>query len=208
MYRVITVAREFGSGGAAIAANMAARLNWKLLDRALLEEIARSAHVDPSLAARFDECVDPWLHRLAKQALWRGAIEAVASVGRDDFFDSEAMARFGSQVIRDAAEIGNCVIVGRGAQCVLEGQTGVFHVFVYAPMAEKLGGVRRRFPGERDPEAVLHEMDRERAGYIREYFQRNWCDPHLYDLMINSHCGEHAAAQSILCAAGLGTARD
>lgn len=208
MYRVVTVAREFGSSGAAIAALMAARLNWKLLDRALLEEIARSAHVDPSLAARFDECVDPWLHRLAKQALWRGAIEAVAAVGRDDFFDSEAMARFGSQVIRDAAEIGNCVIVGRGAQCVLEGQAGVFHVFVYGPLQEKIARLRRRFPAERDPEALLRDMDRRRAAYIREYFQRDWCDRYLYNLMLNSHCGEQAAAQSILCAAGLGATRD
>lgn len=68
MFRLITIAREFGSGGAAVAQRISERLGWRLLDRALLEGIARSAQVDPRLAERFDERVDPWFHRLSKQA--------------------------------------------------------------------------------------------------------------------------------------------
>jgi cytidylate kinase len=203
MYRVLTVSREFGSGGATIAAAVAAELKWKLLDRALLEQIARCARVDPNLAARFDESVDPWLHRVSKQALWRGGLDAVAATNEDDCFDSEAMARFATQTIREAAEIGNCVVVGRGAQCVLERRADTFHVFVYAPMAEKIARVRERMPSVRDPETLARETDRTRAAYIREYFQRDWCDRRLYDLLLNSRCGQKCAAGAILSAAGL-----
>ena len=203
MYRAITVAREFGSGGAIIAGMMAERLEWKLLDRALIEEIARCARVDPQLAARFDECVDPWLHRLGKQALWRGGLEAVAAVTEDDVFDAEAMARFATRVIRDTAEAGNCIIVGRGAQCILRERPDVFHVFVYGPHADKVRRVRQRFPDTHDPAARMLETDRQRSAYIREYFQQDWCDRRLYNLMVNSRCGDEAAARAILCAAGL-----
>ena len=203
MHRVITIAREFGSGGALIARAIAARLGWKLLDNTLLQEVARCARVEPQVAARFDECVDPWLHRLGKQALWRGALEAVASVSDEDFFDSEAMARFAGQVIRDAAEAGGCIIVGRGAQCVLQDRRDVFHVFVYGSARDKLRRLAQRMPDCRDPANRMHEVDHQRAAYIREYFQRDWCDRQLYDMMLNSRCGEEAAAQSILCAAVL-----
>jgi len=206
VFRVVTVAREFASGGASIAGLLAARLEWKLLDRALLEEVARCAHVDPGLAERFDECVDPWFHRLTKQALWHGSIEAVPAVTDDDFFDSEAMARFACQVIREAANAGGCVVVGRGAQCILRDRDDVFHVFVYGPWQQRLERVRRRFPELRDPAAYIQEMDRKRAGYIRQYFQQEWCHRGLYDLLVNSRCGEAAAAQAILCAAGLAPA--
>jgi cytidylate kinase len=203
MHRVVTVAREYGAGGAIMGGMVAERLGWKLLDRALLETIARRARVDPKAAARFDECVDPWLHRIAKQALWRGYIEAVANVAEGDIFDSEAMARFATDAIREAAEIGGCVIVGRGAQCILQGRPDTFHVFVYGPFEEKLRRVRGRFPEVRDPAAMMAEMDRRRENFIRRYFRQNWCDRQLYDLLVNSRCGLEEAARSVVCAAGL-----
>src|SRR5689334_20680798 len=70
MFRVVTVAREYGSGGGSIARLLAERLNWKLLDRCLVERIAQAASVDPQVAEKYDECSDPWFNRLA-QALWQ-----------------------------------------------------------------------------------------------------------------------------------------
>jgi cytidylate kinase len=197
MYRAITIAREFGSGGATVAQMLAERLQWKLLDRTLLEEIARSANVDPRKAERFDECVDPWLHRLFKQALWRGAIESVPAVTGSDFFDSEEMANIARRVIQGAAEMGNCVVVGRGAQCILHGRKDTFHLFLYGPWNERLRRVRQRFPNA-DCATLAQEMDRKRSAYIREYFQKEWCNPHLYDLMMNTRHGEEAVVRAVL----------
>ncbi len=203
MYRLITVAREFGSAGASIARLVADRAGWKLLDRALLEEIARCARVEPRVAERFDECVDPWFHRLGKQALWRGSIEGVAAVTEDDFFDSEAMANFARSVILDAAEAGGCVIVGRGAQCVLAGREDVFHVFVYAPWHDRVRRIAERVADCPDPAALIRETDRRRAAYIRRYFEQDWTDRNLYDMMVNSRVGEGKAVRAILSTAGV-----
>jgi len=71
MFRVVTVAREYGSGGGRIAQLLAGRLGWKLLDRCLVEKISQTASVEPQAAEKYDERLDPWFNRLA-DALWRG----------------------------------------------------------------------------------------------------------------------------------------
>src|SRR5258708_38363605 len=71
-YRVLTVSREFGSGGGRIAKTIADRQGWELLDSALIEAIACAAHVDPNVVSHFDEHVGGWLRRMNRQGM-RGA---------------------------------------------------------------------------------------------------------------------------------------
>ena len=205
MIRAITIAREYGSGGSSVARLLADRLGWRLLDRDLLNEIARAANVVPAVAERYDERIDPWFHRLVKHALWRGAPDAPITVDNFDLFDAEMMAVVGRKVIEEAARMGNCVVVGRGAQCILHGWRDVFHVFLYAPIEiRKQRVAERRGPcpkGAPDLEAVIREYDHLRAAGVRRYFDQEWCNPNLYDLMLNTKRGYEAAAQTILCAA-------
>jgi cytidylate kinase len=203
MIRVITIAREYGSGGAAIARLLADRLGWRLLDRDLLNEIARVANVAPAVAERFDERIDPWFHRLVKHALWRGGPDAPISVEQFDLFDAEMMAVVGRKVIEEAARMGNCVVVGRGAQCILHGRPEVFHVFLYAPMETRKKRVAERLKACPDLEAAIRECDRLRAAGVRQYFEQQWCNPNLYDLMINTKRGYESAMETILCAVGM-----
>jgi cytidylate kinase len=202
MYRVLTVAREYGSGGASIAALVAARLGWKLLDSALIDEIARAAHVDPELARQYDERVDTWLHRLSRRGLWYGAFEGVAAVTPADVFDAETMAQLTRALVERACEVGSCVVVGRGAQCILQECPDAFHVFVYAPQEHKVARVRRRVGADVDIPELILAMDEERARYVRLNFGRDWVDRHLYDLMVSSKPGEEATASIILSAMG------
>src|ERR1035438_694153 len=126
MYRVLTVARESESGGDRIAALVSQRLGWKLLDSALIDEIAGIAHVDPQLARQFDERVDSWVHRVSRRGLWHGGFDAVAVLPETAVLDAETMAHLARVVIEQAWEAGNCVIVGRGSQCVLANRPDVF----------------------------------------------------------------------------------
>ncbi len=201
-YRVLTVAREYGSGGARIAAIIAERLGWKLLDKNLISEIARVARVDPDLARAYDERLDPWLHRVSKNALWHGAFEGVATVVDTDYFDAETVAALTWRLIEEAYTAGNCVVVGRGAQCVLRDRPGVFHVFVYAPWADRVERIRRRTGAGGDIEREIRATDEERANYVRTHFGQNWCDRRLYNLMVNSKSGCETTASVILCAMG------
>jgi cytidylate kinase len=202
MIRVITISREYGSGGAEIARLITERLGWKLVDNLLIAEIAQQAKVNHELAQRYDETVNPWFNRLTK-ALWKGGYEGVATTVDSPDFDADAMAALCRRIIEEAAALGNCVIVGRGGQCILQEYADVFHVSVYAPLKERLRRLRERCPAGTDVAALAEETDRKRAQYIRHYFGHDWTNRHLYDLCICSSVGLEAAAAAILCAAHL-----
>jgi CMP/dCMP kinase len=196
-FRVVTVAREYGSGGAAVAARLATRLGYQLLDRTLIRRIAEAARIKPEVAARLDEHVDPWVERVGR-ALWRGGFEAVTPFDESDVVDAERLAVLTGRVIQEAAGVGECVIVGRGSQCVLRGRPDVLHVFVYGRREERLERLRARLGPGTDVEAALEETDRERTAYVRRHFGESWLDPRLYHLMVNSTLGEDAVVATIL----------
>ena len=200
MFRVLTIAREYGSGGGAVGRSIAERLGWKLLDKAFIDNVAQAAKVDPQLAQRFDERTDSWLERLAHQGagLWQGAFEGAVIVTHPDFFDAETMAALAQRIIHEGSQRGNVVIVGRGAQCVLRDRKDAFHVFIYAPWAERVARIRQRLPDQKDVEEVIRATDRQRADYIRTYFRCNWMDAHLYHLMISSGLGEDVVESQII----------
>ena len=200
MFRVLTVAREYGSGGGLIAHAVAEQLGWNLLDKALVEEIARSAQVDPDLARRYDERCDSWLHRVSRRGLWHGAFEGVAAPADARVFDAETMAALGKSLITEAHARGNCVIVGRGAQCILQDRPDVLHVFVHAPRADRIARLRRRQPGPSSIEQLMRSTDQQRADFIRLYFGCDWKNVHLYHMLISSELGEETVAGLILAA--------
>ncbi len=203
--RVITIAREYGSGGATIGHELANRLGWKLLDRELILELARRAHVQPSEVLEMDEHPSSYIARVLK-AFWLGNVYAWSGPP-PDVVDADYIAELSAIVIREAAKLGQCVIVGRGAQCVLQERDDVFHVFVYGSRQEKLKHLQDRYPTHPECEAVLDEFDRTRAAYIRTYYKCDWAERHLYHLMVSSDLGIDRTVSVILTAAGL-TARE
>lgn len=202
MTRVITLSRQYGSGGAEIARRLAERLGWRLLGQSVVNEIAARAQVSPAVAAAYDERVDPWLHSIVK-ALWQGGYEGSASTTETVPVDSAAIAALAAQIIREAAALGEAVIVGRGAQCILARHEGAFHVSVYAPRSLRISNLRERLPKGTNIEAAMEETDRQRAAYIQRYFNRDWTDRRLYHLVVCSRIGLDTAVETILCAAGL-----
>ena len=197
MIRIITVEREYGSGGAAIAEKLANQLGWKLWDQSLTAEIARLANVDPASVARVDERCDSLLYRLMKVYM-RGSFERslpTAGMGR---FDADTMVALMQRVIERAASDGNCVVVGRGAPYFLRNREDAFHVFVYAPWEEKIRRVRESGKSETEAVELVTQIDQERATFIRRYFGKDWPTRHLYHLMINSKVGDENVIKTIL----------
>ena len=197
MYGVITIARECGSGGGAIARTVAERLGWELLDKNLVRAIARAAQVDLDTARQFDERVDSWWHRMNRAGLWAAALAADAPSFDAQIFDADTMAALAQRIILDAAARGGCVIVGRGAQCLLQNCPEALHVFVYAPWRERTARVQVRM-GAKNVEELVRSTDEVRGGYIRRYFGCNWKDPHLYRMMINSELGRENVVRLIV----------
>jgi cytidylate kinase len=197
MFRTITVEREYGSGAAEISRRLAEHLGWKLWDQSLTEEIAKRANVEPAAVRKCDERLDGRFHRLAK-IFWRGSYESSMPLHGDQHFDADTMVEMVREVITRVAEEGNSIIVGRGAPYVLRNRPDVFHVFLYAPRAEKIRRVQTQGKTLKEAEELVDTVDRDRITFIAHYFRADWPTRALYNMMINTAMGEDKVLEIIL----------
>jgi cytidylate kinase len=196
MYRVITIEREYGCGAGEIAARLASQLGWKLWDRDLTCEIARVANVDDSAVSMCEERVDSTFQRLVK-VFWRGSYERSANLEHQPF-GPDRMVEVGEHVMKDIADRGNCVIVGRGAPYFLRERDDAFHVFMYAPRAEKLRRLQDLGKTLHDAVDLVDTVDRERILFVKHYFGADWPTRSLYHLMINTSMGNETVLSTVL----------
>ena len=201
--KVITVEREYGSRGGEFAHHLARRLGWKLMDSELIAATAKAAGVSPELAAKFDEKLDPWYYRYGK-VFWHDSAYPMTGLGEEHVFDSERMLKLIRKEIEQAAQEGNCVLVGRGAACALACVPGCFHVFVYATAKAKRDWFVKAFPEKAaQAEQMLAGQDKRRAAVIRKFYNQDWCARGLYHMLLNSAMGTEAMIDSTLGATGL-----
>ena len=197
MIKIVTVEREYGSGGGEIAHQLADRLGWKLWDQLLTEEIARLANCPKAVVAVREERTDPLYYRLFKSFL-RGSFEGSINAHKLNLVDSESILKFTEKVVLHAAGKGNCVIVGRGSQYFLEDRDDTLRVFLYAPRREKVRRVMARGKSETEAEELVDTVDHDRVAFIQKYFGVEWPTRCLYHLMLNTAVGEDAVVRTIL----------
>jgi cytidylate kinase len=197
MIKIVTVEREYGSGGGEIAQRLAAQLGWKLWDQVLTEEIARLAECPKAVVAVREERTDPLYYRLFKSFL-RGSYEGSLNAHKLKLVDSESILKFTERVVENAAKSGNAVIVGRGAHHFLRNRQDTLRVFLYAPKEAKVRRLLARGKSENEAEQLVDSVDQERADFIQKYFGVDWPDRAVYHTMINTAIGDEAVVQMIL----------
>lgn len=184
---VITISRQYGSGGSEVAERVARALGWSLYDNAVVEEVAQRLRMTPAEVSAREERVPSLVERMAT-AMALGAPEMMPMVGDLAAQPSEErMVLMTRRVIEDAVRAGPVVLVGRGAQCMLASRTDALHVFCYAPFEELV-----RYAVEvldiPFPEAgkKVTEMNRHREEYVKHHFKRDWRDFANYDICVNT----------------------
>jgi len=197
MIKILTIEREYGSGGGEIAQRLATQLSWKLWDELLTEEIARLAECPTAVVACREEKNDPLYYRLFKSFL-RGSYEGSLNAHKLKLVDTECILKFTQQVVLEAAKTGNSVIVGRGAQHFLRNRTDTLRVFLYAPEEEKVRRLMTNGKSEKDALELVDTVDRDRKDFIQKYFHVDWPDRTAYHTMINTAIGDQAVARIIL----------
>lgn len=201
--QVITVEREYGSRGGEFAHELAERLGWRLMDSELVSAAAKRAGVAPELAAKFDERLDPWYYRYGK-VFWHDTAYQMTGISDEQVFDSTRMLSLIREEIMEAAKLGNCVLVGRGAACALACHPGCFHIFVYATSKAKREWFTQAFPKQaQQADQTLAAFDKRRAAVIRKFYQQEWCSRGLYHMLLNSAMGIDAMIAAVEGSAGL-----
>ena len=175
MNRVITISREFGSGGRTIGRKVAERLGIPCYDAEIIEKIAEeSGYSGDYIRKEGEGASDRWLSNLFSN-------RAMGPTNQDTIWVIQ------SRIIRELAEKGPCVIVGRCADYVLRGQADLLNVFIHADPQKRAERIVREY-GERDasPLERIREKDRRRAAYHRFYTDLKWGHAQNYHLCLDS----------------------
>jgi len=197
MIKIITIEREYGSGGGEIAQLLSKQLGWKLWDQLLTEEIARLAECPKAIVEVREEKTDPLYYRLFKSFL-RGSYEGSLNAHKLKVVDSESILKLTERVVQHAAKTGNSIIVGRGSQHFLRKREDTLRVFLYAPREDKVRRLQGRGKSESEAEQLVDTVDRDRADFILRYFGVQWPDRAVYHSMINTTIGDQAVVHMIL----------
>ena len=170
----ITISREAGSLGNAVAARLAEKLGWQIFDKEIVEYIATTAHVRKSVIESFDE---------KKQDEIKTWVQTIID---SDTLSPDRYLGHLMRVIFTIAEHGRAIILGRGANFFLDPQKGL-RVKIAAPLELRLIQIMHEMKLTRkEAQRYLAEQDNSRLAYIRRYFHRDADDPLFYDLVINT----------------------
>lgn len=193
--RAITISREYGSGGGEIAARLARRLGWQLIDHAVIEQTASELEVHETEVEKHDEdyvkesdrpgILSRILDKLAPSTPMTGGggVFVRPSSPRETLPYQETMR----YIITAAAARGRVVIVGRGGQVLLADRRDVLHVRIVAPLAQRVAYVvRREGLDTEEARKRVQAKDQARTRFMQTQYQSQHEDSHLYDLVINT----------------------
>ena len=180
---VITIAREYGSGGRTIGEMLANKLGIHFYDKELAKLASEDSGINEALFNTNDEKV-----KASKlMQFLRPHNSELITPDSDEFTSEDNLFNLQAKVIRQLAERESCVIMGRCADYVLEDYDNVLSVFVHAPHDFKMeqAGLKISLKGK-ELERFIEKTDRQRAGYYKYHTGREWTDARNYDLCLNS----------------------
>lgn len=181
---IITVARQYGSGGKTIGEMVAKELDIPCYNREILRIASEESGINEKLFARVDEKLKgSALFRISK-SVYEGELLPPDS---DDFTSTRNLFNYQAKIIKKLAETESCVIVGRCADYILRNYPNVMSVFVHAPHEFCLRqAMMRNSMTEREMEKFIAKTDKYRGEYYRYYTGWEWTDARHYDLCLNS----------------------
>lgn len=182
--RVITIGREFGSGGHEIGNLLATRLDIPLYDNNLVRMVADKLDIRPETAQAVDETT---LNNFLKGFVF-SPMEYSASVKKEEYLKplSEQVYELQSEIIRKLAERGPGVFVGRCADHVLKDQADCINIFICADMEDRIARIVERYDlSERKAADKIKKIDRERRYYYESRTGLFWGDIDSHDMMFN-----------------------
>lgn len=198
---LITVSRQYGAGGSRIAALVAERLGWTLVDNDLIDRVAARAGLSRDEVAGHDERSPGFVERIVR-ALAASSAEILTPETAEAMRPTEEprLVDITERVVREIGADGKVVFVGRAAVAVLAHYPEAFHVHIVAPEPVRIRETMTRLGVEaREAEKVMRATDASRDRYHREHYQRDRGDPAGYHLVLNSAAlGYEGAAEVIV----------
>ena len=194
MRTIITIGRQFGSGGRNIGARLAKKLEIPFYDKELLKKAAEKSGLCEKLFENFDERPKSLLYSIAMDSYMFALPGAVTN---DSLEQQVYLATF--DAVRHVAEEGPCVIIGRCADYALVGWDNTLSLFIHAPLERRIAAVARRQNLDTDKaRQMVLRTDKRRAAYYEYYSAKKWGAVDSYDFCLDSSVfGQDGAVELI-----------
>lgn len=181
---VITIARQYGSGGRTIGQMLAKELGIQYYDKDLIRKASEESGISEALFAQADEATKkPILGKLFPKKESDDILDPSSS----DYTSEENLFNYQAKIIRDLAQSESCVIIGRAADYILKDYDNVLSVFVHAPhdfLMEQ--AAKKHSMSAKELEKYIARIDKGRADYYMRHTGREWTDARNYDLCLDS----------------------
>lgn len=188
-HTVITIGRQFGSGGRIVAQRVAEALHIPFYDKAVIDLAAKETGLSEEFIRQAEQ-------KKTSSFLYNLYMSTQNLPVTDQVFIAE------SEVIRKVVAVGPCVIVGRCADYVLRNQEGVLNLFIHAPLDERIFRAKEEYKVEApDVRAYVLKQDKNRAAFYEHFSDRVWGKAENYHLAINSTIGLNTTVDLILALA-------
>ena len=181
---VVTIGRQYGSGGSEIGARLAKELGLQCYDKNILRMNSAESGIKESYFHLADE-------RAGNKLLYKIINSLKPIIGEpslgSDLMTADNLFRFQSELICRLAAEESCVFIGRCAEYILQGTEGLVRIFIYADMEARVARIReKKIYEEEDIVKNIKRIDKERRDYHRYYTGKGWEEAENYDLMINT----------------------
>jgi cytidylate kinase len=184
---VVTISREYGSGGGEIARRLAGHLGWQLIDHEIVERVALELGTSTQDAEAHDEHREGAIAQLLNTVQYLEPALMVNAPPEAFLTDENVYRDAVSKVVQAAANRKHAVIVGRGSQVLLKKQRDVLHVRIVAPLEKRIIYVMQREGLDSSAaQSRIQSKDNGRMRYLQATYHESPDDAHLYDLILNT----------------------
>ena len=168
---VITIARQYGSGGRTIGEELAKKLGISYYDKDIIRMASEESGIHEQLFGRADENVSTKQRFFAKSGIYKG----------------ENLFNYQAKVIRQLAETESCVIIGRCANMILKDYSNVLRVFVYGDWDFRIREASKKLSGTtKDIEKFMHKDDKRKEDFCKRFMGVDWADMTKYNLCLDN----------------------
>lgn len=180
---IVTIGRQFGSGGRTVGKKLAEQLGIAYYDK----ELINLASKESGICGEFFEKADEKTSGSLLKALAMGFTMNNAIFQSNDYLSNESLFQIQSDVIRKVAAEGSCVLVGRCADYILREDPDCIHIFISASPEDRIRrAMEYNHTEEKEALEYIHKADKSRASYYNYYTDKIWGAAESYDLCINS----------------------
>ena len=196
---IITISRQFGTGGLTLGSKLAEKLSYTLVDEEIIKLISQEAKVSKDWVQALEKEAGGKLHHFVNHLVPRTLVDRILADQRG-YIDEEIYVNLLDQIIRQIADKDNCIIIGRGGQYILKGRPDTFHILLVADLEDRIRFIESQYHLKSSQALqVVNAGDKRRTNLYRKFDKTDYDHPKHYHLTLNMSKIELNTAADIIC---------